>query len=299
MFVTEGMGRTVAGSRGPHASVNAGLRMIRLYRPTPRYRRSLVTRLWTTTLLLRTLLAGVAVVGAVPAASAQDRSRDQAVADARVESVRPRLVAAVARARADGLPAAWIEEKVREGLAKHVPPARIAAAVEQLAGRMHEAATLAHSVPIRERTELARAVLDALTAGARGTELAELVREVGPGNHGNTVDALQALRAVAELGERGFDAELATRSTLTAWRNGGRDGLRAVVELARRIPRGEAHARGDELAREAASPRERGLGRGNGSRDSVDRQRPAEHGGPPRDDSLTQGASRGRGHAEN
>lgn len=275
-----------------------------VYRPQSRYRRRSVMRRWTTPLLLASALYGLPcgvaafVLTSPHLASAQDAPPAQATEhpmdDPRVASVRPRLLAAAARAEAEGLPPAWIESKVREGLAKHVAAERIAAAVEQLAGRMHDAAAIARAMPMSGRTAVARAVLDALAVGARAEGLGQLVREVARGNRSAATDAHRALSAVAELGERGFDAELATRASIAAWRNGGRDGLRSLVELARRIPRSEARARGDELAREAAAPHAN-AGRENGH-DSADRPT-VERGGPPRDDSFTQGASRGRGRA--
>lgn len=248
-------------------------------------------------------LAGVLIaLGVATSAAAQDAPLDDArvaqdapLDDARVASVRDRLAAAAARAEEEGLPRAWVEAKVREGLAKHVPPARIAAAVEQLAGRMREAATIARSVPVTGRTEVARAVLDALAIGARGDALGLLVREVAQRNGSATLDSQRALAAIAELGERGFEPALATQSAVMAWRRGGRDALRSLVAVARNIPRAEARARGAELTRAAESSPGRSEARGRSEAES--RGRPTDRGGPPHDDSFTQGASRGRGRA--
>lgn len=258
----------------------------------------------TTTLLLAIAVRGATVLLAASAleasatASAQDAptagTTGQPLLDTRLASVRARLLAAAQRASADGLPRQWIEAKVLEGLAKHVQPERIAAAAELLADRMHLATTLARTTPAAGRTEVARAALEALAVGARGEALALLVTEVAHDSRNASVDARTALRTVAELGERGFDAALATQSARTAWRNGRGEGLHALLEVARRIPRSEARARGDELTREAAAPHARNTERTRERNDAINGERPAEHGGPPRDDSFTNGASHGR-----
>lgn len=269
-----------------------------MYRRGSRYRKQPRMRS-TPTLLRNAILARFAgaliALGVASSAVAQDVPRDRPIDDARVASVRDRLTAAATRAEDEGLPRAWIEAKVREGLAKHVPPARIAAAVEQLAGRMREAATIARTVPVAGRTEVARAVLDALAIGARSEALGQLVREVAQRNGSAASDAQRALAAIAELGERGFEPALATQSALTAWHRGGRDALRTLVAVARNIPRAEARARGAELTRAAESSPGRSEPRGRSEADG--RGRPSDRGGPPHDDSFTQGASRGRGRA--
>lgn len=247
-------------------------------------------------------LAASAALGWSASGAAQDAPRRvvhgelgaQPLADARLAPVRARLLAAAARASADGAPAEWLDEKVREGLAKHVPAARIAGAVEQLAARIHEATTIARTTPASGRTEVARAVLDALAVGARVELLAELVGEIARSDANASEESRAALRVVAELGERGFAADLATESTRAAWRNGGREGLRALLEAARHIPRTEVSASGDALLRAANGPRPHGAQRERAHGDATERERPSEHGGPPRDDSFTQGASHGR-----
>ena len=275
-----------------------------LYRRPSRYRRRAVLRPWMTPLMLAMAVYGCAgalastALGSAGSAAAQDSADGergaQPLADARLAPVRARLLAASARARADGVPAEWLDAKVREGLAKHVPAARIAAAVEQLAERIHEATTIARTTPVSGRTEVARAVLDALAAGARVEPLAALVGEVARDDANASEDSRAALRVVAELGERGFAADLATESTRAAWRNGGREGLRALLEAARHIPRSEASASGDALQRAANAPRPRGAQREQAHGDATERDRPSEHAGPPRDDSFTHGASHGR-----
>ena len=137
-------------------------------------------------------------------------------------------------------------------------------------------------------------MLEALAAGARVELLAALVAEVAHDDANASEDSRAALRVVAELGERGFAADLATETTRAAWRNGGREGLRELLEAARHIPRGEASASGDALQRAANAPRTRGAQREQAHGDATERDRPSAHGGPPRDDSFTQGASHGR-----
>jgi len=249
----------------------------------------------TALLLFGAVCAATVALSDVGSAAAQDAPLD----DARVASVRERLVGAADRAEAEGLPRAWIDAKVREGLAKRVPAARIAAAVEQLASRMHDAATVARNVPARGRTEVARAVLDALAVGAQLEPLTELVREVARRSDSTSVDVQHAVSAVAELGERGFEPGLATRSTLAAWRDGGRDALRSLVALARTIPREDARARGAELTRAAESARgeQRDRSEQRGRSEDRDHGRPIDRGGPPHDDAFNQGAARGRGRA--
>lgn len=118
----------------------------------------------------RSLARGLALalLVAAPVARAQEGGRADALAD---PAAREAIRAVVARLDARGVPTAPLATKVREGLAKQAPPARIAVAVEALATRLEQAHA---ALAIATSTDEVAAGAGALQGGVSATTLREL-----------------------------------------------------------------------------------------------------------------------------
>src|SRR5207248_7879792 len=107
-------------------------------------------------------------------------------------------------AESAGLPAELIADKVREGLAKGVPPARIAAVVAGLAdalGRARaEAQPLVGGAP---SASLLKAIVEAHAAGAAAADVATVLR--GGGRE-------RAVQVLTDLAQRGYPVAVAART---------------------------------------------------------------------------------------
>jgi hypothetical protein len=169
-------------------------------------------------------------------ASAQSPS---ALEDPRLEAVRARIGASLEAAARDGLPVEPLEGKVREGLAKGVPPQRIAAAVSSLLGHLRTADGLVR--PVRPharvaRPELVRLTAEALVAGADATELGALVQTLTRADAaGAAVLVRDGMVVVAELVERGVDGTVAAEGARVAFHRHGVRGWRALVRAVRAL----------------------------------------------------------------
>lgn len=233
------------------------------------------------------------MVGAMAAtASAQSQT---VLEDARLVTVRGRIAVSIQAAQAEGLPSEWLLAKAAEGLAKHVPPARIAAAVETLLVRIRHAESVVATLPAHAgRRGTLRAVVEALSVGAPRAELQGLAAELLRLDRARSAALLRAgATTVAELGERGLPGLEAARATRAALQSGGPSAWRRLVASANRTE-GQPAARRLSALLAAANNAGRGLGAS---------KRPAEVGrrpvGPPHDDSFNQGRGRalGRGMA--
>ncbi len=214
--------------------------------------------------MFRTLALAVSLV-ALAGAPSSAAAQQEVLTDARLGPSRERLARSVGAARREGLPSQWLIDKVAEGLSKHVPPPRIAAAVDLLLGRIRAADQLIRPVPGArgaQRRRLLRAAVDALAAGAPHQGLGQLVREIV---HRDPAEAPRrvhdALTTVAELAERHFGGRAAVDATTDAYRRGRRAGLHDLLQRARQIGPGPPGHRDHAL---------RGLGRTVGHGNGVD-----------------------------
>jgi hypothetical protein len=129
-------------------------------------------------------------------------------ADPRLATERARLQAIVDGAEHDGLPAELLAAKVREGLAKNVPPARIAQAVGVLAGALRQARGEAAPIVQQPSAALLQAIVEAHALGATRADVESLLRVSG------AKGAPLATRAVEVLGDllqRGFPTSPSAR----------------------------------------------------------------------------------------
>jgi hypothetical protein len=215
------------------------------------------------------------------------------LADARLGEVRGRVEAAARSASEAGLPAEWLLDKVREGLAKGVPPGEIVSAVERLGERMRSAARIQHGLPPERSSAQSRAVLrglvDALGVGAPEGSVSRLARGMAREDPG----AVRAgIEAVADLGERGFRGESAVHAVEIAFERGGRDGVASLLASADKIgDQGGSAARAQAL--EAAANRAGKSSAAPGNAFGHDRAASSRPVNPPRD----RGNARGRDRA--
>lgn len=134
-------------------------------------------------------------------------------ADVRLAPVRPALESIVARAASEGLPADLIVGKVREGLAKGVPPEAIRAAAERLAGNLEVAARFIKTTrpaPVSAATAassssgLIRVIADAQMAGVEPAAMAPLVV-----SNASDLVVARAIEVVIDLTMRGYPSRRA------------------------------------------------------------------------------------------
>src|SRR5262249_60204295 len=125
------------------------------------------------------------------------------------------------RAKRRGLPVGPLLEKVKEGLAKRVPPARIAGVAERLAGELATSRDLvrrAEQKGIRvesrgERERATEAVADALGKGVSPKELEDLSRGIARSSERATMSRLQAgAQVTADLVSMGLSPGDATET---------------------------------------------------------------------------------------
>ncbi|HJL17070.1 MAG TPA: hypothetical protein RMH99_15500, partial [Sandaracinaceae bacterium LLY-WYZ-13_1] len=172
---------------------------------------------------MRRAIAAVTMLALGVAAGAPAHAQESSVlSDPRLAAVRPRLSEAVEAAERDGLPPAWLLDKVAEGLSKHVPPPLIARAVDTLLSRMRAADGMVRDVPGvrgRARRRLLRVAVDALSAGAPAEGVGRLVREAARGDRAGAAGRVrEALVTVAELAERDFSGPAAVQAARDAYR---------------------------------------------------------------------------------
>ncbi|MGH7444355.1 MAG: hypothetical protein ACREKM_05740, partial [Longimicrobiales bacterium] len=162
--------------------------------------------------VLRAVMMALAVLAAPSLAHAQsdDAARARAGLDA---AAAVRFDAALARARSQGLPTESLVNKALEGIAKQVPSARIAGAIEQrlaVLGRAQAALG-----PARGANADISAVADAMQRGV-GAEAVRALREQA----GTNVPVGVAAHVLADLSERGVPTDVAL-DVLAAWRQRG------------------------------------------------------------------------------
>lgn len=205
--------------------------------------------------LAAALLAG-ATLGGVPVAAAQDAT---VLDDPRLSDVRQRLEGSLDRAVREGLPAQVLVDKVREGLAKHVAPPRIAMAVQMLLGHLRTAGRLLEPVPRHRRVgrdDLIRSGAEALMAGAGASELGRLVQTIVREEDGGAAPLVrEGLVVVAELAERGIEGHLAADSARRAFETQGRRGWSELLRTVRSLSRASASERARAIRRAAERPR--------------------------------------------
>lgn len=160
----------------------------RMHRPRPRTRlRSLA--------ILAVLLGGAARSGLAAPTGADETIPD----DARLGPARASLQATVAKAGAGGLPTRPLIVKVREGLAKGVPPEKIAAAVESLAHGLDEANHFARAQGRGPSAALLTALADLHARGVTWDSAAPVITA-----HADEAAMLRAVDVLGELATRGY-----------------------------------------------------------------------------------------------
>jgi hypothetical protein len=207
------------------------------------------------------------------------------LSDARLQPAAAELRSIFAQAAQDGVPDELLSDKLREGLAKGVPPARIAQvlrSLEQALGRARrEAGTLPGSPPPKE---LLKAIVDAHAAGVGSPELKPLLRPPA---------RTRAVEVLTDLAQRGYPAPPSAQlvSQIAAHEPGALDRLVGEVERAR-ADAGLTYV-------EAVDALARATGQGASLEHALSSLR-HDHAddlhGPPRDSSGARGPGHGKGH---
>lgn len=180
---------------------------------------------WWTGPLLALVLTVVPLAG-------QDDPRLERIRAALPEAAAEQIEARLANARAEGLPVEPLFDKAVEGIAKHVPPARIAGAVDQLAQSLGRARTLLGDGAPPAPTDVA-AVADAMRRGVPGPAVQRLAQRAGPEE-----PLALAVHTMGDLMGRGVPVDQAM-AVMEAWRDRGarRDELRQLPAAIDRLMR--------------------------------------------------------------
>jgi hypothetical protein len=153
--------------------------------------------------------------------------------DPRLGDARPALSAVLDQASREGLPTDLLRNKIAEGLAKNVAPARIAQVVTQLhddalAARAFATPLLGHA----PGAAALRALIEARAAGVHWDTVASLVRERGE------TGLITALAALTDLSVRGYPRD---RAGVTVVRSLARTEPKALVRLVPELERLRRH----------------------------------------------------------
>jgi len=173
-----------------------------------------------------------------------------------------RLLYVVAEASRQGLPAAPVLDKVKEGVAKRVPPERIASVASRIRVELATSRDLirrAEQEGVRVEAAEARgpaveAVADALGRGVPPTEVEALARHVAhSGPHQATMSRLESgAQVTADLISMGVSPRAASETVATGLARGWsqRDLERLRERLAQELRRGESPEEGAQRVRE-------------------------------------------------
>lgn len=149
---------------------------------------------------------------ALHAQSAAARSETQAQAQSQTSTPNARIDAAMRTAAKAKIPTTLLESKVAEGEAKHVPPQRIATAVEARLEALVDASDAMNRAKIESRTEGELAVAaDALQAGVSEKALIKIYRSAPAERR---VVAVAVLTDLVRLGQDSEPAFARVNSTL-------------------------------------------------------------------------------------
>jgi hypothetical protein len=182
--------------------------------------------------MARATMVALLLMGGVAAAERP------ALDDARLGGAAAELHALVDRAAVNGLPAELLVDKVREGLAKGVPPARIVVVVRGLGDGLVRARTETQAAGVAAASAaLLKAIVEAHAAGVGATEVTVVL-------HGGGRD--RALQVLTDLAQRGYPLPVAAR-TVTAIVGHGKNGLDHLVGEAERLRSVDAATPGDAL----------------------------------------------------
>jgi hypothetical protein len=152
--------------------------------------------------------------------------------DPRLASVKSELASTWASAARDGVPETVLEDKLREGLAKNVPAARLLQVLQGLETALAEAERLsARDVP-HPPAALLKALVEARSAGAQARDL-ELLVHAGASRSGAAL--VRAIDVVTDLSQRGFPPAAASHTVATVLAKNPRavDQIAAAAQHAR------------------------------------------------------------------
>jgi len=128
-------------------------------------------------------------------------------------------------AAAQGVPAGPLADKAVEGWAKHVPPARLVAALRQFAGQMAEAGAAVRSAGLENPPgSVIAAAAEAMGGGLKPDQVQSVVRAAG-----SAEEASPGLSVVASLTAQGLGASQAVSIVVEAMRH--RQSMSQLLDL--------------------------------------------------------------------
>lgn len=154
------------------------------------------------------------VVAVSPTSAQQDDPRLERIRTALPETVVEQIETRIAAARSQGLPVEPLLDKAVEGIAKRVPPERVAGAVDRLAQELGRARTLLEDGVPPTPTDVA-AVADAMRRGVPEPAIEEIAGNAAPDE-----PVALAVHTMGDLMDRGVPVEQAL-TVLEAWRGRG------------------------------------------------------------------------------
>lgn len=154
---------------------------------------------WQTVASLGALALLLGAAGRTSHAESAGATDEALPRDARLDATRATLQATVNRAGAGGLPTRPLIVKVREGLAKGVPPERIVAAVESLARGLGEASSFARAHGRVPSPALLIALADLHARGVGWDSATPMVTA-----RADDAALARAVDVLAELAQRGY-----------------------------------------------------------------------------------------------
>jgi len=172
-----------------------------------------------------------------------------------------RLLDVVAQAKRQDLPVGPVLDKVKEGLAKRIPPARIAGVASRLSGELATSRDLvrrAEREGVRveaagERERATEAVADALGKGVSVKEMEDLSRQVARSREAATMSRLEVgAQATSDLVSMGLSPREASETVGAALSRGlsRRDIERLRERLGQELKRGESPEEGAKRLRD-------------------------------------------------
>ncbi len=172
-----------------------------------------------------------------------------------------RLLDVVAQAKRQDLPVGPVLDKVKEGLAKRIPPARIAGVASRLSGELATSRDLvrrAEREGVRveaagERERATEAVADALGKGVSVNEMEDLSRQVARSREAATMSRLEVgAQVTSDLVSMGLSPREASETVGAALSRGlsRRDIERLRERLGQELKRGESPEEGAKRLRD-------------------------------------------------
>lgn len=201
--------------------------------------------------MAKTIISTFVLLGLLASSGARADSAPKLPDDQRLGSSRSDLEALLTGLASQGLPAELVVVKVREGLAKNVPVARILVVARQLGAELKDLSALAHAAlglrgADRPPPGLLKAMADARASGASKDDVSTMLTKVAPRG---AKAAERAAETLADLAARGYPTGAAAGlvATIAARKDAGKS-LSKLVRALEAFRKAEGLSHADALA---------------------------------------------------